>query len=489
MTNSSSSNATFSRGGLPIWLPFLTVLALSGLAAGYFWPPKASVTTESPAAPNSDGIDSPAASAPDLIQEFPLPAADVRDTQQAPSLAVGPDCQVYVSWESKSGEATKALMFTAAPNSTAAFEQPRVVAASGIFKSGGGSRGGHERRMLPRVASYGRTVAVAWSDAPADGSRVQMLLAESLDGGQSFGKPVVVHASTEARPTFIAMAANSQGRIAASWLDCRTGPQQVYAAVRPAADAEFVADSLVCAGQNDQGVCPCCPTASLVMEDGRVLVAYRGLADGYRDTWISQFNPNAPAKFSEPVAVVPPTWKFDGCPHDGPALAAAGEWLHVAWTDAHSGRQRAYFGRARLSDLKFVAQELNAAGPGTQGNVKLAINDSGGVHAVWEESLTEELPTDSGSGSPSGHQHALPTGAGRVIVHAYAPQGDGRFGPAQAVRPQPGSFQTRPAVACGAGGELVIAWTELDESGKRVVVVRRSLGERTALQPGGRQTQ
>jgi hypothetical protein len=119
-------------------------------------------------------------------------------------------------------------------------------------------------------------------------------------------------------------------------------------------------------------------------------------------------------------------------------------------------------------------QELHAAGPGTQGNVKLAVDHGGGLHAVWEESLADEpLAQADASGGHAGHQHGPPTGAGRAIMHAYAPLGEGRFHPPQAVRPRAGCFQSRPAIACGADGLVVIAWTELDEAGKRVVIVRR----------------
>ena len=475
MTHTPPSNAACKPAWPRIWLLLLALLALGGAAAGYFLPaPKPTVSTEN-SPPGEVATRAPhAAAAQDAFQEFLLPAADIRDTQQAPSVTIGPQGQVYVCWESKTDEATKALMFTLAPNFNSKLEPLRAIATSGIFKSGGGARGGHERRMLPRLASYGDMLSVAWSDAPPDGASVRMLFAESRDGGKTFSDPATVHAGPEARPTFISMGANGQGQVAASWLDCRTGPQHVYAAVRPTCDAPFKPDALICSGQNDQGVCPCCPTASLVTTDGTVLVAYRGQVDGYRDIWIARASATSNEPFAEPVPVVPPTWKFDGCPHDGPSLAASGDWLHVAWMDARSGRQRAYYGRGRLGDLKFEVQELHAAGPGTQGNVKLAVDLAGGLHAVWEESLADELPSAEGkSGEHAGHSHGQSAGSGRAIMHVYAAHNDCRFGPPQAVRPSPGRFQTRPAIACGMYGQIVVAWTELDESGKRMVIVRR----------------
>jgi hypothetical protein len=57
-------------------------------------------------------------------------------------------------------------------------------------------------------------------------------------------------------------------------------------------------------------------------------------------------------------------------------------------------------------------------------------------------------------------------------MFARLPAGAAKFGQAQAVLPRIGAFQTRPAITATPGGELVIAWTELDETGKALVVTR-----------------
>jgi hypothetical protein len=236
-------------------------------------------------------------------------------------------------------------------------------------------------------------------------------------------------------------------------------------------------DSLIFGGQNDKGVCPCCPTESHVAADGTVLVAYRSQVHGFRDTWICRTGPQADFTFSAPIPVVPPTWKFDGCPHDGPSLTIFGNSVHVAWMDAHSGRQRAYYGKAELADMKFQTKDLNAAGPGTQGNAKLSIDDKGRLHAVWEESLVDEPgAAERGEGDGhnmnggGGHQQPTLTGASRAVMYACSTHADGKFESTGAVLSRPGHFQIRPAIACGPNALVVTAWMELDESGKRVVV-------------------
>jgi hypothetical protein len=505
MTQSKSSSLSLRRGLL--WLPILALVAIAGVVAGFFLPtgsePDAEFTkiaTSTPEHELATKMVPPVAEASPRVaprpirssHEFPLSAADMRDTQESPAIAIDHKGRIYLAWASKTSGVERTLYFTTAADRTLAFDEPRVIAKTGIFKSGGGApgRGGHERRMLPRIAIAGDSLLVAWCDAPMDGSSVRMLLSESRDGGQSFGDPVPVNQSDAARPTFTALAANESGQVVASWLDCRSGPQKVFAAIRPVGSSVFTEEFMVFGGQDDKGVCPCCPTESCVLADSTVLVAYRSQVDGFRDTWICRRSPGSDRTISTPMPVVPPTWKFDGCPHDGPSLAVSGEWVHVAWMDAHTGRQRTYYGRAKLADMKFDVQELNAAGPGTQGNAKLSIDHAGRLHAVWEESLedeespaAEQSKSAEGKKGDGGHQHALPTGAGRVIMHACSQRADGQFESAKPVSPSPGHFQLRPAIASGPDGLLVSAWMELDESGKRVVITVISGEDQTNAKP------
>jgi len=470
-------------------------LAVAGTAIGFLLPPgqpSQSPTSSTAIASNSTGRPSDeslatAEPSDQWLHEFSLSTADVRDTQEAPALVIDDAGRIALAWASKTSDAERTLFFTTSTNHGRSFDEPRVISSSGIFKSGSGVAGrggGHERRMLPRLAFGGGLLSLAWCDAPLDGSSVRLLLAESQDGGLTFGQPAPIHLSDSARPTFTSLAANERGQLAASWLDCRNGPQQVFAAIRPAGQTSFQPDTMVFAGQNSQGVCPCCPTASHVLSDGTVLVAYRSAIDGYRDTWICRWDPASGGAFSQPLPVTSPTWQFDGCPHDGPSIVVSRDVVHIAWMDAHTGRQRTYYGRAGLSDMKFEVQELNAAGPGTQGNAKLCIDSAGRLHALWEESLADEPPSGERSGNQkrgggSGHQHAPETGAGRAIMYACSPHADGSFDAPLAVHPQPNCFQIRPAVASGAEG-LVVAWMELDEAGKRVVVTRLPDADRLA---------
>ena len=189
----------------------------------------------------------------------------------------------------------------------------------------------------PHVLAEGNKLHLAWSEALPDGSGMRMVLATSTDAGATFGSPQIVHKGAGAKPTFTGTGVGADGTITCAWLDDRTGFQQVFAATKLARSKGFNEEQLVHSGQEGQGVCPCCPTGVVVDPDGTIYVAFRNIRAGFRDIAVSRKKPGQP-EFEEPVFVVPPAWKFDGCPHDGPSLAIAGNNLHLVWMDVAPAR-------------------------------------------------------------------------------------------------------------------------------------------------------
>lgn len=404
-------------------------------------------------------------------RQFALTAADAKDTLEAPVLAADAGGRVYLAWASRTGDDERTLFLARSDDGGRTVPPAKVVTKSGVFKSVSQMKGKpvtRELRMVPHLAAAGPALHLAWTETLPGGAGVRMAVAESRDRGDTFGAPVPVHQGAGARPTFTALAAGPGGVLLASWLDNRNKAQQCFAARRPAGAAAFEPEVFVHGGDDDKGVCPCCPTASLIGPDGTAFTAFRNVANGYRDIAIGVKRPSAAA--FELVPVVPPAWVFNGCPHDGPSLALAGDTLHVAWMDARTGTQRCYHASAKLADLKFTARELNAAATGSQGNAKLFADAAGTLHAVWEESTGAEPAPEP----KHAHEPAAPTvggGGGRAIVYRSMPAGASQFGAVRAVAPKPGAFQTRPAITGTPKGEIVIAWNQLDESGKAVVVV------------------
>ncbi len=409
-----------------------------------------------------------------VLHRFPLTALDAKDTIEAPDLAVASNGRVFITWASKTGDTERTVFLTRTTDDGRAFDPPKIVSKGSIYKTtpkGNSKTGGYERRATPHVAVDGDTLHLAWSEGLSNGSGMRMIHTTSIDAGTTFGPLQQVHRGDGAKPTFTAMTIGSHGALVCSWLDDRTGTQQPFVAIHQPGTKEFEVERLVHSGQDDKGVCQCCPTAVAFGQDGTLYVAFRNIQDGYRDIAISRLKPGA-RQFDGPFSVIPNTWKFDGCPHDGPSLAVIGDTLHVLWMDARSGPQRCYHGWAKVADMKFTARELHPGTPGTQGNAKLCADSLGNVHAVWEESTgIEPTPAES----PGGHQHGQPkvgVGGGRAVVYARILRGEAEFSGFQAIAPKSGTFQTRPGITVTPTGDVFIAWNELDVGGKAVVVTR-----------------
>jgi hypothetical protein len=444
----------------------LAVLAVGGLGAGLYLADRPQPDTHTDSEQN--GPLSTSGDTGSASHRFPLTAADVKDTLEAATLTTDPGGMVYLAWASRTGDDERTLYLARSSDTGKTFDTPRVVARSGVFKAVSQMKGKtitRELRMVPHLAASADSLHLAWTETLPANVGVRMVTATSTDRGRTFGPAQTVHHGADARATFTALTAAGNGALLASWLDNRNSSQQCFAAIRGPGQSEFTPEQLVHAGDDSHGVCPCCPTASLLGPDGTAYVAFRNVAAGYRDIAIGVKSATSSTYVLHPV--VPPSWAFNGCPHDGPSLALVGDTLHVVWMDARSGVQRCYHAHANIADMKFESRELHAAGGGTQGNAKLVVDSTKTLHAVWEATLGSEPAS-----ADTTHQHGPPkvggTG-GRAIMHAVLLPGQSVFTGAKAIAPKEGAFQTRPTLAVAQNGNLLVAWNELDTAGKAVV--------------------
>jgi hypothetical protein len=402
-------------------------------------------------------------------KSFPLEQYDVKDTQERPSLAVDGKGRIYLAWASQTSDADKKLLLATSDNQGESFNAAKEVIKSGIFKAVSQMKGktiSRDVRMMPHVIAGKDEIFLAWTEALPDLKGVRMVVSSSKDGGETFGNPIPVHHGENARATFTSLSVGQDGTMVSSWLDNRDKKQKTFASVKGTSALEFTPEETVAAGDPEKGVCPCCPTSSMVGPDGTAYVAFRNIQDGYRDFYISRKKPGA-ASFEPPVSIISPTWKFDGCPHDGASMVLAGDTLHITWMDARSGSQRCYHAFANFNEMKFTAMELHPMTQGSQGNARLALDSKGDVHAVWEESKDATPVADAGAEHKHGAQD-FSAGVGRNIMVATFEKVGKKFGNSRAVDEKSGVFQTRPAIAVAQDGDLLIAWNELSEAGKAI---------------------
>ncbi|MCA1614039.1 MAG: hypothetical protein LC800_07785 [Acidobacteria bacterium] len=130
------------------------------------------------------------------------------------------------------------------------------------------------------------------------------------------------------------------GRLGAAWVDGRTTkdvkeghdenvPLPVSMALRyatVAADGKLSDEAVL-----DERICECCQTSAALTSEGPI-VAYRDRSDReVRDIYVVR---RQAGRWSAPQPVHADNWQINGCPVNGPAVAADGRRAAVAWFTA-----------------------------------------------------------------------------------------------------------------------------------------------------------
>ena len=157
-------------------------------------------------------------------------------------------------------------------------------------------------------------------------------LARSGDGGTTWQELGWLH--DDASPTehgFVSYAALPEGEVQAFWLDGRAMPAgggMHLRTTRLAGDGPGASELL------DDRVCECCATDAALAAGGPV-VAYRDRSDSeIRDIAVVHATADG---WSEPTLIHDDGWEIYGCPVNGPAIAADGKHIAVAWFTAAEG--------------------------------------------------------------------------------------------------------------------------------------------------------
>jgi hypothetical protein len=204
----------------------------------------------------------------------------------------------------------------------------------------------------PVVIAEGDDFFANWADLPgvvaaADGNLTahwlaktgeetyaySIYLARSTDGGVSWTP--LGRLNNDDTPTehgFVSYVADGDG-VRAFWLDGRGmvegGPMSLRTAVIA---GQVGADEVL-----DERVCECCSTGSAVTSAGPVVVFRDRSESETRDISIVRW---ADGGWSPPQLIHRDSWQIDGCPVNGPEIAAAGDLVAVAWFTAAGGEPR-----------------------------------------------------------------------------------------------------------------------------------------------------
>lgn len=363
----------------------------------------------------------------------------------APQLSGAPDGTTLMSWIEPAADGQKALRWSRLRDgqwSAAA----TIVTATDFFANWAD---------VPSILQLrdGRMAAHWLRRAAASTYAYHVALSVSSDNGATWPQAITPHGDrSDTEHGFVSMFERADGQLGLVWLDGRLMAAPVastgaaVAASLGGHDGAHGAGSMTLRATTigrdgvaapdvalDERVCECCPTTAAVTSKG-VVVAYRDRgATEIRDIGVARFDGT---RWTRPALVHADNWTIEACPVNGPALAARGAHVALAWFTGEGARPRvavAFSGDAATTFGSPIAISDTAA----VGRVDVELLDDGSALVMWIE-----------------HDPAV---SSLRVKRAWA---DGRVTASQVVTPITSGRGSGYPRMVRMGATLVFAWTE-----------------------------
>jgi len=266
----------------------------------------------------------------------------------------------------------------------------------------------------PRTIVESGNLFVNWADVPAvlalnDGRLAAHWLERNGNGKYAYGvrvalsspdrrtwsRPVTPHADTTATEHgFVSWWGGAAGKSGATagliWLDGRDfaqfqgGPhgehemkaEMALRAATMSGDGTTGGETVI-----DSRVCDCCPTAAVRTSRG-VLVAYRDRSpDEVRDIALARYTAG---RWTKPYYAHRDNWRIPGCPVNGPALAADGDRVVLAWFTVPDGSARVLAAFSTDGGATF-GKPIRVDDGVPIGRLDAALGDDGSAAVSWIE--------------------------------------------------------------------------------------------------------
>jgi hypothetical protein len=326
--------------------------------------------------------------------------------------------------------------------------------------------GGENGPILLRDPSHNKMYAVWNASDPRHPMANRLRFSAYNDGTGKWAKTLTVNDDVSpSTHTFQGAAVDPDGTVYVAWLDRRelpvrnadgypggglkTGRKNIEGTV-----------ALYLARSQDQGrtfernvrvagnICPCC-RAGVGFSKGNVLVAWRSVEEGdIRDISVS-ISSDRGRRWSEPKNVARDNWKINGCPHDGPTIASAGDRTYVAWLTGGDGGPGIFLSSTEDGGRSFSPKRKASVGAATQPYLAGSENAA----ALVFRGLSKDAPP-SGDDQYEGTADSLP-----ASVFVCALQGDGSM--SEPIRvPNTNGSVAYPFAALTNGGKIAISWRD-----------------------------
>ena len=280
---------------------------------------------------------------------------------------------------------------------------------------------------------------------PDGGYDYGVRIARSTDEGRTWTEPWTPH--TDGTPTehgFVSKFPLDDGGIGVVWLDGRnsvdrdgvTGIPGAMALRYRSLDRDGVPGPELLI---DERVCDCCQTDVALSGSGPVVV-YRDRSEGeVRDIYVTRL---VGGKWTEGIPVHRDGWVIPACPVNGPAVAARGDELAVAWFTGVGSERKAQVAFSLDGGVHF-GEPIRVDDGTALGRVDVLWLDNGSalvmwverrprvaeilVRQVWPDGRTEEemIVTTTSAARDSGFPHMIQDQVGRVVF-AWTETGNGQ---------------------------------------------------------------
>lgn len=229
------------------------------------------------------------------------------------------------------------------------------------------------RHRGPRIAIAGEALVVtAILGAKGDGG--DLFAWRSTDDGRTWSNAVRLnHVADSAREGLHGLG-GAGGLLMAAWLDLRLPGTHVWGAVSRDAGATWSADRLVYESPSGT-ICECCHPSVAVSQKGEIAVMFRNSLEGSRDLYLTTSRDGG-SSFEAAAKLGHGTWKLDGCPMDGGALAVNAQGaIGTVWRR----EQDVFFARPGQPELRVGTGADPAIALGPRGEWAVAYRDARGV--------------------------------------------------------------------------------------------------------------
>jgi hypothetical protein len=396
---------------------------------------------------SSVGPDSQNSDQPLVIRAADSPT--VGDSRE-PELVTTPDGRIILSWVEKTGEKHHALRL-AVRDDTRWTQTMTVAEGDNWFVNWAD---------FPSVIGLTNgSLAAHWLVKSGTGTYAYNVnIALSKDGGNTWTKPIVPHLdNTETEHGFVSLLPLSNGRVGAIWLDGRNmkGIKEEHDEDKPLAVSMTLRYATIDEHGKifdeaalDERVCECCQTSAALTAEGLIAVYRDRSQNEARDTYAVRYNGS---NWTSPQPVYSDNWEINGCPVNGPSVAAEGRNVVVGW---YTGVGETPHVKAAFSDdggATFGAPIQIDDGQ-TQGRVDLLLLPDRSALVCWL------------SGTPE---------AGEIKVRRV--QANGSLGPPAVVAKTDISRSSGFPRMARLGNEVFFAWTEFGKP-SRIRIATADIG-------------